>query len=315
MGHYVIRRLLWGLFTVWVISLVVFSIFFVLPSGDPAVRIAGKNPTPEQIEQIREQWHFNESKPSQYFYLMGQLVSGDLKSYSSGLAVVPEIFKSIPVTISLIMFAAVIWLTIGVGFGVKAASAEGTATDRILIVAALAGVSIPVAWIALLALMMFTDKIPLFPAGGYMPISEGGLIGWAHHMLLPACTLSIVLAGTYAVMTRTNVKSAMREEYIKTAVAKGLTERRVFTRHVLRTGLIPILVLIGLDIGALMGGAVFTETIFGLPGMGSLLFSGINQLDYPILIACTMFAATFVVLANLGVDLVQAAVDPRIRLD
>lgn len=315
MGAYVVRRLLWGAFTVWLISVITFCIFFVIPTGDPAQRIAGKNATPELIEQINEKFHFNDSLPTQYVSLMKQLLSGDLPSFTMGINVVPLVLHGLPVTMSLAFFAALFWLAIGITFGIKGARAPGSRLDRSLMVLALAGISLPMAWLSLLSLKLWTDTIPIFPAGDYQSIAEGGIFGWAYHLLLPAGTLSIVFAGIYARMSRTNIRQAMAEDHVKTAISKGLPERHVFAHHVLRIGLIPILVMLGLDFGVLLGGAIFTETIFGLPGLGSVFAVGISTLDIPVLLTCTIVAATFVVVANLIVDVIQAAIDPRIRLD
>lgn len=315
MGAFLVRRLLWGLFTVWCISVITFGIFFLTDSPDNiATRIAGKNPTPELVAGIKRDWCLDKPRVVTYTCLMRDLLSGELKSQAQGINVVPAVLAAIPVTMSLAFFAAVIWLVVGVTFGIQGALSPDSAKDRVLMVASLLGVSMPMAWLSIYSLKVWTDMMPAFPAGGYLPVSEGGIFGWAYHVLLPAATLAVIFAGIYARMTRTNVRQAMIQEHVRTATAKGLPPRYVFAHHVLRTGLIPILVLFGLDLAVLLGGAVFTESIFGLPGLGSMMMTGISMLDIPTLVACTMVAAAFVVTANIVVDIIQAMVDPRIRL-
>lgn len=315
MGGFVIRRLVLGVFTVWCISVITFGIFFLTASSDDiAVRIAGKNPTPQQVAAIKKEWCLDRPKPVTYTCLMGDLLRGELTSQAAGVNIVPVVMSAIPVTMSLAFFASIIWLAVGITFGIQGALKQGSFTDRALMIGALVGVSVPMAWLSIYSLKVWTDMVRLFPAGGYLPIGEGGILGWAYHVLLPAATLSVVFAGVYARMTRSSVRQALQAEHVKTAVAKGLPSRYVFVHHVLRTGLIPIIVMFGLDLAVLLGGAVFTETIFGLPGLGSVMMMGISTFDIPTLVTCTMVAAGFVVIANLVVDLVQAMVDPRIRL-
>ncbi|MBC7643901.1 MAG: ABC transporter permease [Thermoleophilia bacterium] len=315
MGAWLIRRLLRCALTIFAVSLITFAIFFMMPgTGDPAVRMAGKNPTDEQITQIRKQYGMDKSKPVFYATLMKQIVTGAIESKSTGTKVVPAALRGIPVTFSLALVASFIWLAFGITFGIQGALHPGSLRDRMLMIVALIGISVPMAWLSLYSLATFTSIIPIFPPGDYQTVSYGGIFGWMGHLILPGATLAVVFSGVYARMTRSNVRQALREEYVKTAVAKGLPGRQVFTRHVLRTGLIPIIVLFGLDFGALMGGAIFTESIFGIPGLGSFLMDGIKTFDFTVLIVGSLVAATFVVLANMVVDVVQAIVDPRIRL-
>ncbi len=314
MTTYIIRRLIRAVLIVWAISAITFTMFYVLPPGDPAQRMAGKNPTPEQIEKVRKKFNLDKPLPVQYVTMMKQIATGELISFTQQVKVVPVVLRSIPVTLSLAAIAGLLWLAIGVGVGIAGAKRPGSVLDRSLMIAALAGLSVPMAWLSLYSLKIWTDSVPLFPAGGYVAIAEGGPFEWLRHVLLPAATLSVVFAGVYARMTRTNIEQATRAEHVKTAVAKGLPQSQVFRSHVLRTGLIPIIVLFGLDFGALVGGAIFTETIFGLPGLGAVARQAINTFDIPILIVWTMFAATCVVIANIVADVIQAAVDPRIRL-
>lgn len=314
MGTFLVRRILSGLLTVFEVSIIVFFIFFVMIPGDPALRLAGKSPTKDQIEDIRDKYGLDKPLPVQYFETMKLVVTGEITSTNLGVKVVPMVIAALPVTMSLVFFAMIIWVTAGVTAGTAAARDPGSRKDRWIMILALMGVALPIAWLSLYMLAGFTDWIPIFPSDGYQTISEGGIIGWTYHLLLPAITLSILSAGVYARMTRSNVRQAIGEEWVKTATAKGLPERQVFSRHVLRTGLIPIVVLLGLDLGALLGGAVFTESIFGLPGLGSVLITGISLLDINILIVVTMFGTAFVVFGNILADVVQAVADPRVRL-
>ena len=314
MGAFLLRRILFGIFSVWCISVLVFIIYFVIPPGDPAQRLAGKNPTPERISEIRKKWAFDKSLVTQYTLMMRRTMTGTLVSEVDGSNVTQIILRSLPTTISLAVFAAIIWLAIGVTIGIKGALSPGTKTERLLNLGALVGISVPMAWLSIYSLKVWTDMIPIFPAGGYMSIQEGGIFLWMYHILLPATTLAVVFAGVYARMSRSNVRGALQAEHVKTAVAKGLPWPRVFGQHVLRTGMIPIVVMLGLDIAGLLGGAIFTETIFGLPGLGMVMFSAIGTGDFTFIIVGAMVAAAFVVIANILVDLAQAAIDPRIRL-
>lgn len=315
MGEFFIRRMFWSVVTLFVISVITFWVLVIMPPGDTAQRFAGKNPTPEKIAQINEEFCLDKPAPVTYTCFMRMTLSGNFESPSAGdLNVIPLALQAIPVTLSLAVLAACIWLAVGVFAGAKGALAPGSRLDRSLMIVALAGISFPMAWLSLLSLKFFTDAIPLFPAGGYEPISEGGIFLWMWHLLLPAVTLSIVFSGVYARMTRSNVRQALQNEYVKTAIAKGLPGRQVFVQHVLRTGLIPIVVMLGMDFAALLGGAIFTETVFGLPGLGSFLMQGIATFDFAILFVGTLIAASFVVISTTIVDLLQAMIDPRIRL-
>jgi peptide/nickel transport system permease protein len=314
MGTYILRRLIYGVITLWLISIVTFMIFFLMPTGDPALRIAGKSPTPELLEQIREKYHFNDSLPEQYVYTMKQLLTGDIASFNLGTKVLPMIWSALPVTLSLCLVAATLWLSIGVTLGVQGAKKPGTKLDSSLTVVALLGLSLPTIWLAAMLLFVFTQKIPLFPPGDYLTVYRGGLWGWLYHLLLPAFTLVIVSAASYALVTRTNMRAALGEEWVKTALAKGLDGQRVFVHHIFRLGIIPIVIMFGMDLAATLQGAIFTETIFGLPGLGSVLMLGIRNLDFPILLTMVLFGAALIVVMNIVVDCIQAVLDPRIRL-
>jgi peptide/nickel transport system permease protein len=314
MGTFLIRRLLYGLVTIILISMMTFFIFNVIPGGDPAKQIAGKNATPELVEQINEEYGFDKPKPVQYLNTMKKILNGSIVSYSTGLEVVPLVKKAIPVTFSLMLIASTIWLAIGVSAGIYGAVRPGTKLDGGMTIFMLVGISFPTIWLAVMLLFLFTVKIPIFPPGSYMTIYEGGFLGWLYHLILPAMTLVLVSMASYALVSRTNMRGAMKEEWVKTAVAKGIDPDRVFIHHIFRIGVIPIVIMFGLDLAASLAGAIFTEVIFGLPGLGSVVRTGIDNLDFPILLVMTLFGATLIVIANIVVDVVQAMLDPRIRL-
>ena len=309
------------LIVLFAVSLVTFFIFQVLPNGDPAVRMAGKQPTETQIEAIREEWGFDEPLYTQYATTMKQLFSGDMKSYFTQLSVTEEIWKGLPRTLALAIGAAIIWMAFGVALGLYTAMRAGHISDRSLTVLALIGISMPVFWIG--ALMNHylgyelsnTLGFELFPNGGYVEFTESPF-EWAHHLILPWIALSILFIGVYSRVLRSNVLDTMNEDFVRTARAKGLTERQVLIKHVLRNSLIPVVTLWGLDFAIVIGGgAILTESVFNLQGVGQYAADSIGQLDVPPILAVTMFGAFFVVFFNAIVDIVYAVLDPRIRLE
>jgi peptide/nickel transport system permease protein len=314
MGDFLIKRGLFGLLTIFAVSMFTYIMLVIVPGGDPARRFAGKSPTPELIHTINVQYGFDKPFPMNYLKMMEQIVTGQIVSRNTGANVVQQALHAIPVTASLAVVAMVMWLAVGVSFGIVGATRPGTMWDRGLMIASRVGISMPAAWLALIMLKKFTIDVPIFPPGDYQTIQQGGIFGWLYHLVLPAATLAVLSAGVYARMTRSSVRQSLREEYIKTATAKGLPKNHVFVHHVLRTALIPIIVMLGLDFGALLGGAIFTESVFGLPGLGSVLMVGIQTLDPAIILPCTIIAGVFVIAANIAVDIAQAMIDPRVRL-
>jgi peptide/nickel transport system permease protein len=303
------------------VSVLTFLIFNVIPNGDPAVRMAGKQPTETQIEAIREEWGFDEPLYVQYWTTMEKLFTGDMISYFTQLDVVEEIWKGVPRTFSLAIGAALIWMAFGVGLGLFSAMRAGKVSDRLLTVLALVGISMPVFWIG--ALMNHylgfelteTLGFELFPNGGYVEFTESPF-GWLHHLILPWTALAILFIGVYSRILRGNILDTANEDYVRTARAKGLSERRVLIKHVLRNSLIPITTLWGLDFAVVIGGgAILTETVFNLQGVGQYVADAIGQLDQPPILAVTMFGAFFVVFFNAIVDIAYAALDPRVRLE
>lgn len=315
MAGFVARRLLGMLLVLFAISVIVFLIFNVIPSTNPAERIAGKNATPQLVAQVEETWGFDEPLPVQYVTTMKLIFTGELISYSSQLEVDDQILAGVPATFSLCIGAAIVWLSLGVLFGYLSAVRPGGALDRTLTVLALIGISLPVFWLAALLLYYLTFKIELFPSGGYVPLTEDPL-DWAYHLVLPWLTLAVLFVGFYSRVLRANMLDTMNEDFVRTARAKGLPERQVRLRHVLRNSLIPMVSLFGLDFAAVLGGgAILTEYIFDLNGVGQYAADAIAELDLPPIMGVTLFGAFFVVLFNTLVDIAYAYLDPRIRLE
>ena len=314
MGRFVIRRLASMVIVLFSVTVLTFLIFNVIPNGDPAVRMAGKIPTETQIAAIREEWGFNDSLPVQYVTMMKKVFTGDLESYFTQLNVGEEIRKGIPRTLSLAIGAAIIWMLFAIGLGLFSAVKAGKFSDRFLTVLALIGISMPVFWVGALMNHYLGFKAEIFPNGGYVPLTEDP-VQWAYHLVMPWFALSILFIGFYSRVLRSNVLDTINEDYVRTARAKGLSERRIMVRHVLRNSMIPIVTLWGLDFGAVVGGgAILTETVFDLQGVGAYAGEAIGQLDVPPVLATTLFIAFFVVILNTIVDIVYAALDPRIRL-
>jgi len=314
MGGFILVRTFDGVIKLLLVSMILFWVLVVLPPGNPALRFAGKTPTDAKIADVEKKFCFDQGNVGAYRCFVKMTVTGNFPSPSQGDAnVVPMALKAVPVTLGLAILASIMWLTAGVTAGAKGALKAGTRTDRSLMVGALIGISFPTAWLSLLMLKWFTADIPIFPPGGYVGPAEGGIFSWMHHMLLPAATLAIVSAGVYTRMTRTTVRQKLREEYVKTAEAKGLSPRRVFGWHVMRTAMIPIVVMFGMDFAGLLGGAIFTESIFGLPGLGGFVMLAMQTTDFAMLFVGGLIAATFVIVANTLVDLVQAMLDPKLR--
>jgi peptide/nickel transport system permease protein len=314
-GRFIIRRVIGMLVVMFAVSVVTFLIFNVIPNGAPEDRMAGKNSTPVQIAAIRREWGFDKPLYTQYVTTMKKVLNGDLISYANQTNVVEEIKRGIPRTLALAIGAALIWFSLGVALGLYTAIRAGRWTDTLVTVLALTGVSMPVFWLGALASYYLGFKAGIFPNGGYSEIGDAGLWEWVRHMILPWCVLATLFIGVYSRVLRSNVLDTINDDYVRTARAKGLTERRVMIHHVLRNSLIPIVTLWGLDFGAVLGGgAILTESVFDLQGVGQYFADSIGQLDVPPVLAVTLFGAFFIVLLNTIVDIIYAALDPRIRL-
>lgn len=314
MARFVVRRLIGMVFVLFAVSVLTFLIFNVIPNSDPAVRMAGRQAQESTIVAIREEWGFDKSLPEQYATTMKKVVTGDLESQFTQLNVGEEIVKGIPRTLSLAIGAAVMWMVLALALGLFSAMKAGRFSDRFLTILALVGISMPVFWVGALMSHYLGFKAGLFPNGGYVELTKDP-IQWAYHLILPWTALSLLFIGFYSRVLRSNVLDTINEDYVRTARAKGLSERRVMVRHVLRNSLIPVVTLWGLDFGAVVGGgAILTETVFGLQGVGQYFGDGIGQLDVPPVLAVTMLIAFFIVFLNAVVDIAYAALDPRIRL-
>jgi peptide/nickel transport system permease protein len=295
------------------VSVLTFLIFNVIPNSDPARSMAGRNPNPVLVANITEEWGFDDSLPQQYLTMMRKVFSGDLESYEGRENVDERILEGVPATFSLCIGAAVIWMFFGILFGYLSAVRAGGWLDRVLTVLAVAGISMPVFWLAAIFLNYLAYETGIFPSGGYVPLAEDPL-EWASHLVLPWVTLAILYAGFYSRVLRSSMLDVMNEDYVRTARAKGLSERRVMSHHVMRNSLIPIVTLFGLDFGALLGGAILIEQIFNLNGVGQYAFEALANFDLPPILAIVLFGAFFVVLFNTLVDIAYAWLDPRIRL-
>ncbi|HEY1274624.1 MAG TPA: ABC transporter permease [Thermoleophilaceae bacterium] len=314
MARFIVRRLFQMIGVMFAVSVLTFLIFNVIPNGDPAVRMAGRHPSQTIIDQIRKDWHFDDPIYVQYVVTMKKVFTGDLKSYFTQLNVNEEIRKGIPRTFSLAIGAALLWMFVAVCFGLYSAVKAGRFADRFLTIIALIGISMPVFWIGALMNYYLGFKWGIFPNGGYVDLTDDP-VDWAYHLILPWTALAILFIGFYSRVLRSNVLDTINEDYVRTARAKGLSERQILVRHVLRNSMIPIVTLWGLDFGAVIGGgAILTETVFDLQGVGQYAADAVGQLDVPPVLATTMFAAFFIVLLNAIVDIAYAYLDPRIRL-
>jgi peptide/nickel transport system permease protein len=314
MARFVVRRLIQMVLVMFAVSVITFLIFNVIPNSDPAVRMAGRQPTETQIEAIRKEWGFDENIVVQYFTTMKKVFTGDLVSYVTQLPVDEEIKKGLPRTFALAIGAALLWMFVAICFGLYSAVKAGRFADRFLTILALIGISMPVFWIGALMNYYLGFKWGLFPNGGYVEFTEDP-VDWFYHLILPWTALAILFIGFYSRVLRSNVLDTINEDYVRTARAKGLSERQIMIRHVLRNSMIPIITLWGLDFGFVLGGgAILTETVFDLQGVGQYAADSISQLDVPPVLAVTMFTAFFIVLLNAIVDVVYAYLDPRIRL-
>jgi|SRR5918996_2643498 peptide/nickel transport system permease protein len=321
MGRYLIRRTLFLALVLILVSFMTFLIFLKLPPGDPARRAAGRHTTPRIIAQARH--NLGLDKP--WYVQYGRFAKGLVPwpglflneqvyfSYSNFVPVKEEIYKRIPVTATLAFGAAIVWLLLGLPIGIMSATKPRSARDRGGMIFALIGVSAPVFWLAYLFLFVFWFKLGIMPESGLpigQPLFQSVLEG---RFLMPWVVLSLTFAAFYARMVRSNLIETMSEDYIRTARAKGLSERRVVYKHGLRAALTPVVTMFGLDLGILLGGAIITESVFNLPGLGQYVISGLRTNDFPAVMGVTVFASFFVVVANLVVDVVYSFLDPRVR--
>ena len=337
MFAYIVRRLLWAVVLLIVLSIVTFSIFYLIPrlgGATPetlAARYVGRAATQETVHLTAERLGLLDPVPVQYWHWIKGVFAGASYDYGSGVercpapclgysfitkqAVWPELLDRAPVTISLVVGASLIWLVAGVSVGVISALRRGSVFDRGAMGIALGGVSLPIFFTGLIALAIFSYQLRITaPGGSYVPFSENPA-QWAYSLLLPWITLAFLFAAQYARLTRAGMLETMTEDYIRTARAKGLPERKVVLKHGLRGALTPVLTIFGLDVGLLLGGAVITEKTFSLNGLGKYAYEGIVSNDLPKILGVTLVAGFFVILANLIVDLLYGVIDPRVRLE
>ncbi|MFE4975864.1 ABC transporter permease [Kitasatospora sp. NPDC056651] len=335
MFAYIIRRIFAALILLLVVSAVTFAIFFLLPriAGETADQLAaqfiGKSPSPETIAAVKQNLGLDQPLYAQYWKFLKGLVAGAEYnfgpepatchvpcfgySFKNHLEVWPELSKRIPTTISLAAGAAVLWLVSGVATGVVSALKPKSIFDRLSMGVALAGVSLPVFFTGALLLTLFSYQWPILDNLHYVDFTDDPLM-WARNLILPWISLAFLYSALYARLTRAGMLETMSEDYIRTARAKGLAERKVVTRHGLRAALTPIVTIFGMDLGLLLGGALITEQVFSLQGVGQFAVQAISDNDLPKILGVTLLAAFFIVVCNLVVDLLYALVDPRVRL-
>jgi peptide/nickel transport system permease protein len=322
MAAYIIRRLVWVIVLLFVITLITFIVFTVLPAADPAALRAGRQPSPELIAAIRAQFGLDDPKPVQFVRYIGDIlpfVGGDGVnfgySFQSNTEVLPQILDRLPTTMFLTGGAVVLWLCIGIPIGTISAIKTGSLLDRVTMGIALVFISAPVYFFGLVALFLFDDSIGRFPllpgSGAYQDATT--IPGKAEALIMPWFVLAASFAAIYARFLRGNLIDTLQEDYIRTARAKGLSERKVIFKHGVRSAITPIVTLLGLDIGILLGGAILTETVFNIQGIGRFAYEAIVRFDLPVIQGTVLFGAFFIVIMSLVVDILYAFIDPRVR--
>jgi peptide/nickel transport system permease protein len=315
MAAFLIRRIVGAFLVCVAVTFIVFVIFIVVPGGDPAQRIGGKNATPQLIENIRHTWGFDKPFYVQYWVLMKKMFSGELISYTNQQNVVSQIVQGMPATFSLTIGASIIWLFFGILVGVISAVTAGRWSDRLITVLALIGISMPVFWLGIVSRYYLAEGgwLSIFPDGEYVGITQNPF-QWFYHLILPWVVLAVLFIGFYGRVLRGNILDTINEDYVRTAKAKGLAPKRILRRHVLRLSLIPVITLFGLDFAAVLGGgAILTETVFDLHGVGQYAAQNIASFDLPPIMGVTLYGAFFITIFSVIVDLFYAYLDPRIR--
>jgi peptide/nickel transport system permease protein len=318
MATYIVRRILWGIVLIILVSALTFLFFDVFPSADPAVLRAGRNGSPATIAHIRHELGLDKPLYTQFWvYMKGIFLHFNLgTSYYTGASVLSLIKDRLPATISLTVGAAILWLVVGIMIGIISAIKRGSLLDRGAMGIALVFVSMPVFWFGLVMLFLFSNDIGRFHllpgAATYvgLTVNPGS---WLTSLIMPWIVLAGTSAAIYSRLLRGSLIEAMGEDYIRTARAKGLPERQVIWRHGVRSAITPVVTIFGLDVGILLGGAVITETVFDIPGIGRLNFDAIVHSDFPIVQGTVLVAALFIVVANILVDISYAYLDPRVR--
>ena len=322
MFRYIVRRLLWAVFLFIAVTMITYVIFFVIPA-DPATLAAGRSARPEDIVRARHFLGLDRSVPMQYLLFLKRLVvDGSLgRSFVNRRNVNDMIGESVPITASLVIGGAILWMLIALPVGILSALRPRSLLDRASMIFVLIGISLPVVWIGLILQYTIGFKWGILPNAGYCNVINppsgsncGGVADWFQHLILPWITFSLVFAAIYVRMIRSNVMDTLGEDYVRTARAKGAAESRVISLHVLRNALLPVVTMLGMDIGIALGGAIFTEYVFGLPGIGRLAVQSTLSFDLPTVQGIVVFATLCIILFNLIVDILYAFIDPRIRL-
>jgi peptide/nickel transport system permease protein len=314
LAAFISRRLASALVVLFLVSILTFLIFIAIPNGDPSLRLAGRTATAADIATVRHAYGFDKPIWVQYWRIMKQIFDGSIQSYSQHVTVFSQIKRGLPATLSLSIGAAVIWLAIGVLFGVIGALRAGKFSDVAITTVSFIGISAPTFVVGAILLYFLTFKATIFPAGGYVSLTSDPT-QWFQHLVLPWFTLAILYIGVYAQVLRSSVLEAMSTDAVRTAYAKGLSKRRVLIKHVLRVSLIPIVSLWGLDFAAVIGGATLVvEVVFNLNGIGQYAAQSVRSLDVPPVLVVTLLGACFVIVMNAIVDILYAVLDPRIRL-
>ena len=319
MSRYIVRRLIQGVFTLWVIVSLVFLLFF-LGKNDPARALAGKAATVQQVQTIRVSLGLNQPVWQQYLLYLDRLIHGNLgTSYKLHEQVTSLLGQWVPIDIALAAGAGILWLALGLSIGILAARRPRSVWDRSATVFVLTGLSTPTFILGLLLLFVFfyilqTHGIGIFPGAGTWTPFHVNPLQWARDLILPWITLALITAATYARLSRSSLLDTLGEDYIRTARAKGLSERRVVYRHALRAAITPIVTQFGIDLGTVLGGAIVTESVFGLPGLGQNVVEAVAREDLPVIQGIVLVAAAFIVVANIVVDVLYAVIDPRVRL-
>jgi len=318
--QYLIRRLLWAIVLFIAVTLVTYVIFFVTPA-DPARLAAGQGATPEDVERVADRLHLNEPLPEQYGRFLWELVGHQSlgTSFVNREEVNDIVMRAAPVTASLVFGGAIMWLMLSLPIGIISALKPRSLIDRAGMVFVLIGISAHPVWIGLILAYFIGFKLGWTPITGYADFfnpsgEEGGPVQWAYHMILPWTTFMILFAALYVRLIRANVMETMNEDYVRTARAKGAPERQVLRSHILRNSLLPVVTILGMDIGLALGGAIFTESIYSLPGLGRQVLVSYENFDLPVIQGIVVFSTLCIIIFNLIVDLLYAWIDPRIRL-
>ena len=314
MGAILLRRLASAVPILAIVSILTFGMIHLIP-GDPAAAIAGLSATPEQIANIRRDLGLDQPLMSQLIHWYGNLFQGDLgRSLLLGQPVVEATMQRLPVTVALSAYALVITLVIGLVTGIVAALRQNTWIDQVAMILAMIGISLPNFYLGLLMIILFAVQLGWLPTGGYVAFTDDPL-GWLATSTMPAISLALLLAGLLARITRSTMLEVLRQDYIRTARAKGLPSRKVVVKHALANAMIPITTVIGIIVSLLISGSVVTETLFSIPGIGQLLTQAVLNRDYPMVQGGLLITTALLVLVNIAVDVCYALLDPRVRYD